>query len=134
MRKYKDIISMIAGVIIIFLVAFGSFYFGLKTINKNISQQFGSVGEEDYKRLTSGSNQIVSYGPAILHSIVFGTANDSALIGDVRYTAGAVATSNSVFSITATVPSVFSVETIFPQGIMATVTSANGATFISSPR
>ena len=97
-------------------------------------ENLGATGEGDWKRLTTGSDQAVTYGKAILHSIVIGTANDEVYVGDVLYSATASSSDNAVFDITATTPMVFPVETIFTFGIMANVTSTNGVVFITSPQ
>jgi len=139
MKEYniKLTILIIGTIIILSLVIFGSIFSGLKIYKEkkgleSIEQQLGSVEIGDYIIKTTGTDQVISYGPAILHSIVFGTANDAVLIGDVLSTTSI--STNPVFNITATVPQAFNVETIFKYGILANVTSSDGVVFIISPR
>lgn len=104
------------------------------------AKDFGAVtlGAGNWRVATTGVDQVISYGPAKLEKIVFGTANDAVQIGDVRYNPSPITTSsagsNSVFKIISTVPQSFIVDTVFTQGIIANVTSTSGVVFILSPQ
>ena len=122
--------GMIIATAIIVSILIGS---GTTVIN-NTTKELGTLGNEgEYTRKTTAQGQTISYGPAILHRIIFGDGADQVYIGDAISTASP-SSSNVVLNIDADVAGSVEVETLFKTGIIANVTGSNGVTFIISPR
>lgn len=136
-NKIQDIIIIsLLGVLLIL----GVFTF-IKSDNPQIQQAqeiikeiaMGSASDSvgDYKVVTTtgGNWNAVSTGPAILHKIIVGNAND-----EIRIANDTVSPSTTgLFYMKPTVPATFDMEIIFSQGIIAYVTSTNGIIFVTSP-
>lgn len=116
-KKTITIVSIIVGTIILLAI--------IGTIPSN---KFGAVSNEgEYKVLTTGQNQVVSYNKAVLHKVQL-SSGDIIIVGD----SASSATTNTVFKMTAGATGVYELDAIFNTGITVSVTSSNGAVFIFS--
>ena len=129
MKSNKLLLSVAIGALVLVGLV------GLMSITAPKALTLGNADIGDYKVKTTGVDQVVSYGPAILRNIIFTKANDQVLIGDVKYGVASTssAASNSVFKITASVPMVYPVNTTFLNGIIANVTATDGVVFTITP-
>lgn len=106
--------------------------FGAVLLSSRDNSVLGAISDGDYTVVTSTSNnwKIVSHGPAVLHKIIVGNANDEIYIANDTTTPS----TNGAFYMKPTVPASFDFETLFSRGIEVNVTSTKGVIFVTSPQ